>query len=117
MNPFEIETTSDQTRLRVSGEISVQNARECLEMLLEFQHGGNRLLLDLHCITCADVSFLRLIYSLHRTCLKAGQDLILIEHMSEAFKTILESSGNRRPGACRTPGGENPCLWSWRDEK
>jgi len=115
MNPFEIEASPDQTQLLVSGDISIQNAQECLETLREFQSSGNRLLLNLDGVTSADVSFLQLICSLHRTCLKAGQNLTLMEHMPATFKTILESSGYRRPKAC-TLGGDNPCLWSWRDE-
>jgi anti-anti-sigma regulatory factor len=116
MKPFEIVASPDQTRLRVNGDISIQNTQECLEVLRDFQQGGNRLLLDLDGVTGADVSFLQLICSLHRTCLTAGQNLTLAGNMPEAFKTILETSGYRRPKAC-TRGGDNPCLWSWRDEK
>ena len=115
MNPFEIVATLDQTQLLVSGEISIQNARECLEALRDFQSKGNCLLLNLDGVTGADISFLQLICSLHRTCLKAGQSLTLAGEMPEIFKTILESSGYRRIRAC-TLGGINPCLWSWRDE-
>ena len=114
MNPFEIEVSSDQTHLQVSGDISIQNAQECLEALRDFQSKGNRLALNLEGVTGADVSFLQLICSLHRTCLTAGQNLTLTGNMPEAFKTILESSGYRRLRAC-TLGGDNPCLWSWRD--
>ncbi len=115
MNPFEIVASFDQTHLRVSGDISIQNALECLDALREFQGGGNRLLLNLDGVTGADISFLQLICSLHRTCLRAGQNLTLSASMPETFKTILEASGYRRPKAC-TRGGDNPCLWAWRDE-
>jgi len=115
MKPFEIVASSpDQTQLRVSGDISIQNAQEGLEALRDFQQSGNRLLLNLDGVTGADVSFLQLICSLHRTCLKAGQNLTLTGSMPETFKTILEASGYRRSKAC-TIGGDNPCLWSWRD--
>ena len=117
MKPFEILTSADQTQLQVSGDITIQNAQECLEALRDFQgKGGNLLLLNLEGVTGADVSFLQLICSLHRTCLKAGQNLTLKGNMPETFKTIVESSGYRRPGACKF-GGNNPCLWSWRNEK
>ena len=115
MNPFEIEASPDQTQLQVGGDISIQNAGECLEALRDFQNKGNRLMLNLEGVTGADVSFLQLICSLHRTCLSAGQNLTLTGNMPEGFKAILESSGYRRPKAC-TLGGDNPCLWSWRDE-
>jgi len=115
MKPFEIVTSSDQTQLQVSGDISIQNAQECLEALRDFQSKGKRLLLNLDGVTGADISFLQLICSLHRTCLKAGQNLTLKGNMPETFKTIVESSGYRRPGACKF-GGNNPCLWSWRNE-
>ncbi len=115
MKPFEIAASTDQTQMRVSGDISIQNAQECLEALRDFQGGGNRLILDLAGVTSADISFLQLICSLHRTCLRAGQKLTLAGTMSETFKTILEVSGYRRLKAC-TFGGDNPCLWSWRDE-
>ncbi len=114
MNPFKIEASPDQTQLQVSGDISIQNVQECLVALREFQSSGNRLLLNLDGVTSADVSFLQLICSLHRTCLRAGQNLTLTGNMPVGFKTILESSGYRRPKAC-TFGGDNPCLWSWRD--
>ena len=116
MKPFEIVASPDQTQLRVNGDISIQNAQECLEALRDFQGSGNRLLLDLGGITGADISFLQMICSLHRTCLRAGQNLTLkTKNMPEEFKTILEMAGYRRPKAC-TFGGDNPCLWSWRDE-
>ena len=115
MNPIEIVASSDQTHLQVSGDISIQNAGETLEALRDFQSKGNRLLLNLEGVTGADVSFLQLICSLHRTCLRAGQNLTLTGNMPEGFKAILESSGYRRPKACAL-GGDNPCLWSWRDE-
>jgi len=115
MKPFEIVTSPDQTQLRVSGDISIQNARDFLEALRDFQGGGNRLLLDLAGVTGADTSILQLICSLHRTCLTAGQDLTIKGNMPETFKTILEAAGWRRPKAC-TRGGDNPCLWSWRDQ-
>ncbi|MBI5593627.1 MAG: STAS domain-containing protein [Deltaproteobacteria bacterium] len=115
MKPFEIISSSEQIQLRVSGDISIQNARESLAVFREFQSKGNRLLLDLEGVAGADVSFLQLICSLHRTCLKAGQNLTLMGNMPEAFKTILKLSGYRRPKAC-TFGGGNPCLWSWREE-
>ena len=114
MNPFEIVASSDQTQLQVSGDISIQNAQECLEALRDLQSKGNRLVLNLEGVTGADVSFLQLICSLHRTCLTAGQNLTLKGNMPETFKTVLESSGYRRLRAC-TLGGANPCLWSWRD--
>ncbi|MBI5593941.1 MAG: STAS domain-containing protein [Deltaproteobacteria bacterium] len=117
MKPFEIVASPDQTQLRVSGDISIQNAQECLEALRDFQGSGNRLVLDLGGVTGADVSFLQMICSLHRTCLRAGQNLTLkTKNMPEEFKAILEMAGYRRPKAC-TLGGDNPCLWSWRDEK
>jgi anti-anti-sigma factor len=115
MNPFEIETSSDRAQLRAVGDISIQNAQECLEVLREFQGKGSRLLLNLEGVTGADVSFLQLICSLHRTCLRAGQHLTLTENKPEGFRAILEMSGYRRPKACRF-GGDNPCLWAWRDE-
>ncbi len=116
MKPIEIVTSPDQTQLQLSGDISIQDAQECLEAFRDFQHGGNRLMLNLEGVTNADVSLLQLVCSLHRTCLKAGQNLTLTADMPETFKTILEMSGYRRPKAC-TFGGDNPCLWSWRDEK
>jgi anti-anti-sigma regulatory factor len=115
MKPFEIIASPDQTRLRATGDITIQTAQECLAAFREFQRSGNRLLLDLVNVTSADVSFLQLICSLHRTCLTAGQNLTLTGTMPETFKTILYDSGWRRPKACMR-GGDNPCLWSWRDE-
>jgi anti-anti-sigma factor len=114
MNPFEIIESSDRTQLRVRGDISVQNAQTCLEVLRDFQRRGTYLQLDLDGVTSADISFLQLICSLHRTCLKSGQNLTITGNMPDAFKTILETSGFRRLKAC-TQGGNNPCLWSWRD--
>ena len=114
MNPFEIVTSPDQTQLLVSGEFTIQNAGECLAALRDFQSRGNRLVLNLEGVSGADVSFLQLICSLHRTCLTAGQNPTLKENMPESFKTVLESSGYRRLRACKL-GGDNPCLWSWRD--
>ncbi len=115
MNPFEITEMPDHTLLTIRGEVSLQNAGEALEALTSFRSKGDRLRLDLENVETADVSFLQLICSLHRTCLRAGQNLMLSGNMPERFKTILESSGYRRPRAC-TLGGDNPCLWTWRDE-
>jgi anti-anti-sigma regulatory factor len=115
MNPFEIIESSDQIHLQVRGNISVQNAQACLEILRVFQRSEKPLLLDLNGVTTADISFLQLVCSLHRTCLKAGQSLTISGNIPDTFKTILETAGYRRPKAC-TQGGDNPCLWSWRDE-
>lgn len=116
MNLFEIETTPDLSRLQASGDISIQNAQECLEALQTFQRSGNRLQLDMDGITGADVSFLQMICSLHRTCLRAGQHLSLAKELPRSFKAIVADAGFHREKACTT-GGDNPCLWTWRDEE
>ncbi len=115
MNPFEITEMPDHTLLMVRGEVSLQNAGEALEVLKDFRSRSDHLRLDLENVETADVSFLQLICSLHRTCLRSGQHLTLSEKSPEHFKTILETSGYRRPRAC-TLGGDNPCLWTWRSD-
>lgn len=113
MNPFEIIESSDHIRLRVHGDVSIQSAQACLEVLRDFQRRGNDLRLDLDDVASADISFLQLICSLHRTCLKSGQHLTISGDMPDTFKTILAAAGYQRTKAC-TAGGTNPCLWTWR---
>jgi anti-anti-sigma regulatory factor len=114
MKPFEIIESSEQPILVVRGEITIQNAQECLAILRDFQGRGNHLLLNLQNVTGADISFLQLLCSFHRTCLNRGQQVGLAENMSEAFQTVLESTGYRRSQACSF-ANNNPCLWSGRE--
>ncbi len=113
MNPFEIIESPDHVRLRVHGDVSIQNAQTCLEALRDFQSRGHQLQLDLDNVTSADISFLQLICSLHRTCLQSDRHLTISGEMPDTFKAILDAAGYQRTKACTT-GGTNPCLWAWR---
>jgi len=115
VKPFEIRQTPDHTMLLVRGEITIQNAQECLKVFRDV-HDSSRLMLDLEGVTGADISFLQMICSLHRTCMKSGCHLTLTGNPSEAFKTVLELSGYRRKHACQMDESYS-CLWLGEDRQ
>lgn len=115
MSVFEIQEKADHAVLRIQGETTIQNASEAFEALRTLYAAGGRLVLDLGEVSATDVSFLQLICSLHRSCVRAGRELSLAQ-LSETFIDTMVSAGYLRLKGCKFAGSA-PCLWQRREER
>lgn len=116
MSEFEIQQEADRAVLRIRGEATIQNASEAFEALKAFYAASERLVLDLQEVGETDVSFLQLICSLHRSCVRTGRSLVLAPQVSEPFVTTMASAGYLRLKGCKFAGSA-PCLWQRREER
>ncbi|WP_028325299.1 STAS domain-containing protein [Desulfatirhabdium butyrativorans] len=116
MSAFEIQEEADHAVLRIRGEATIQNASEAFEALKTLYATGERFVLDLQEVSAADVSFLQLICSLHRSCVRTGRSLVLAPQVSEPFVTAMASAGYLRLKGCKFAGSA-PCLWQRREER
>jgi len=116
MAVFEIQEEADHAVLHVRGEATIQNASEAFEALKTCYATGRRLVLDLQEVSATDVSFLQLICSLHRSCVRSGRDLGLAPQVSESFAKTMVSAGYLRLKGCKFAGSA-PCLWQRREER
>uniref|UniRef100_A0A7C4MKM3 Anti-sigma factor antagonist n=1 Tax=Desulfatirhabdium butyrativorans TaxID=340467 RepID=A0A7C4MKM3_9BACT len=115
MAAFEIQEEADHTVLHVRGEATIQNASEAFEALKTCYATGRRLVLDLQEVSATDVSFLQLICSLHRSCVRDGRFLTIAAAVSDAFASAMAAAGYLRLKGCSFAGSA-PCLWQGREK-
>ncbi len=116
MSAFEIQEEADHAVLRIRGEATIQNASEAFEAMKAWIAAADQLVLDLQEVTETDVSFLQLVCSMHRTCVRKGRRMTLAPKISESFTTAMASAGFLRLKGC-TFAGSAPCLWQRREER
>lgn len=116
MFSYEIHQEADHTVLHIQGEAAIQSVSEALEVFRSFYAACGRLVLDLEKISATDVSFLQLVCSLHRSCVREGRELILSPQISKVFIDTMVAAGYLRFKGCKF-AGSIPCLWQRREER
>ncbi|MEW6258593.1 MAG: STAS domain-containing protein [Thermodesulfobacteriota bacterium] len=116
MAELKIQEEPDQVVLHIRGEVTVQNATEVFQTLKAAFDTGKPIVVDTATITETDVSFLQMICSLHRSCVRTGRTMILASPASHAFLSAVASAGYLRLKGCKFAGGA-PCLWQRREDR
>lgn len=111
-----IQEEFNQVVLYIRGEVTVQNATEVFQTMKVALDTGKSIVVDTGDITESDVSFLQMICSLHRSCVRTGRTMILASPASPAFLSAVASAGYFRLKGCQF-AGSIPCLWQRREDR
>ncbi len=110
---FEISEAGDQGTITVKGEITIVNAGEFRNALLNIQDRWSSLTVDLEGLEEIDVTGLQLLCSAHRSAVKLDKQLTLVGQTVETLNKSALKSGFVRERNCAAGGGQE-CLWVGR---
>jgi len=95
-------------KLILDGDMTVQRAGELKTALIEALDKATSVVIDMEHITDADLSFLQLLCSAHRTSLKINKTVSLSENAPQFFWDTVKKAGY----SCKDPGCDDQnCLW------
>jgi ABC-type transporter Mla MlaB component len=98
-------------RLVLEGELTLQQVRPLHEELRSSMGNVRKLDVDISGVEEADLSFLQLLCSAHRTAVKTGKTLNLIEDIPEVVRQAMELNGYSGQNNCSLDIGRT-CLWA-----
>lgn len=79
--------------LVISGSITIQNAQDLHQALMDATAKANRLVLNLEGVDRMDLAALQLLCSAHRGIVDKGKTLTLAGNLSETVKQTITESG------------------------
>ena len=100
-------------RLVLEGELNLCRIRQLHEELRSSMENVRKLDVDISGVVEADLSFLQLLCSAHRTAVKTGKTLNLMNDIPEAVRQAMEANGYSRQNSCSLDIGKT-CLWTKR---
>lgn len=111
----ELKESGDRTMLALSGECTIECAKDLAKALLEALSSRDRLVVNFEGVEAVDLSCLQILCSAHRSAVKAGKTLMFHPARPDALFRAALDAGYVRTTACRkNPGGK--CLMA-SDEK
>jgi anti-anti-sigma regulatory factor len=96
--------------LKLEGRWTVERANELKQALIEASRNGDHLVIDVADLEEADLCFLQLFCSAHRTFSRLGKHVALQEKKSESFKRLVRDAGFKRELGCQNAQRAS-CLW------
>jgi anti-anti-sigma regulatory factor len=106
----EVLPTAKQTILKLEGSWIIERARELKSVLIQSLKEYDRIIVDLEGLTQADLSFLQLFCSAHRTSLKLGKHFALDQNKPALVKKLVREAGYERTLGCHRDPCKS-CLW------
>jgi anti-anti-sigma factor len=97
--------------LSLAGDLTMSEAKETKNVLLEAIGAVDTLLLDLQKIESVDASFIQLLCAAHRECFLSEKSIFLRDEVSETMERLLERAGYSKQCGC-FPAATKSCLWS-----
>ena len=107
---FEINSTGDTSTLNLNGEVNIQCAADFWEALIKLQESGENILLNLTNVTGADISFMQLLCSAHRSSVKLNKCLKVTGSIPSWLKQAAKNAGYEKE-VCNSSMGQY-CLWA-----
>lgn len=102
--------TQKRADLLFDGEVTIQRVAELKTQLSEALAGTDCLTLNLKDVSRADLTFLQLLCSAHRTAQKAGKEMCLAEIPDAVEKAVADAGFIRENMGCGQECSDN-CLW------
>lgn len=96
--------------LKVSGEVTIRDARGFHEALLAALEGANELRVDLRGMTDIDLAGLQLLCAAHHSAGRAGKSLEIVDGGNTTFRDMATGAGFRRHAGCGRDVSGN-CIW------
>jgi anti-anti-sigma factor len=110
MIDFKLDDRDGEATLKVSGELTIENAEALRRMLIQSMEGRSRLLLDLMSIESVDIAGLQLLCSAHRTAFHQQQELVFLSGIPEVLKQTVANVGYLHRENCAMDSNCR-CLW------
>ncbi len=93
MEQIEIKDVAEGKEITVDGTLSVQDAAQLKDLLIEAGTGTDQIILDLSKLKAIDMACLQLLFALSRSFLNSDKKLTFRENISDAFSAALKSAG------------------------
>lgn len=107
---IDMESNENTVVLRIGGEAVIDTAGELKEALLKSLARADDILIDIEKVTAADLSFLQLLCSAHKSCLKSDKKMRLGGIRPSVYHRIVKNAGYSRRRGCGLDTGQT-CLW------
>ena len=108
-----METTTEHTRdgiiLTVSGSVTIADACELREVMIQEALPASNVTIDLSGVAECDLSLFQLLCAAHRRSLAASGSMTVRNYSGEVYETMA-SAGIQRSLSCTGNENEN-CLW------
>ena len=104
------EKDDERGRLVLAGELTLEHIRQLHEELRSSMENVRELDMDISGVVETDLSFLQLLCSAHRTAVKTGKTLNLINDIPEVVRQAMEDNGYSGQSSCSLDAGQT-CLW------
>lgn len=102
-----VDANDKRTVLRVQGRIMVEHASELRDAMLKALASSNAVTVDLSGVTDADISFMQLVCSAHKTARDAGRGFV-ITGSPESFWHAVNTAGFLHHRGCAST--LDPCV-------
>ncbi|HKJ05822.1 MAG TPA: STAS domain-containing protein [Geopsychrobacteraceae bacterium] len=102
--------TEKVVELSFEGELTIPKAAELKVQLVEALENSGGVSLNLKNVTQADLTFLQLLCSAHRTAYKAGKVMMLTEVSEAVDREVIAAGFIRDNMSCGQDCSDN-CLW------
>jgi len=96
--------------LVMEGNLTIQQAGAVREELQSALKKGQHIELDMEAVKAADLAFLQLLCSAHRTSVNMGKTLAFKGEIPAVFRKSVEDNGYARPHGCVLDVNKT-CLW------
>jgi len=113
MQNFTISDADHGKTLTVVGNMTIQNASAFKDSLRALQESGTGAAINLEGLTEADLSFLQLLCSAHRTFTTFDQPFTIAGRVPEPLLKIIAAAGYQRERGCPLDSTHS-CLWVGR---
>ncbi|MDQ5985195.1 MAG: hypothetical protein CSYNP_00900 [Syntrophus sp. SKADARSKE-3] len=113
MENFTITDSDNGKSLSVSGEVTIQNAGSFRDSLKKLYEDGSNVTIHLEELTNADLTFLQILCSAHRTFTSSGKALTISGPCPQVLKKVIEDAGYQRGYGCALDTTKT-CLWMRR---
>jgi anti-anti-sigma factor len=112
---FKTEQSKDRKILTISGELTIHNANELKNILVNSLKGTNHIVLNLENVTDVDLSCLQLLCSAYKAARKVNKLFSLESNCPEAFKKAVYNAGYLRHTGCGLNCNKK-CIWPEADK-
>ena len=110
MFDYKVEESADKKTLSISGELTIQNAAELQNILIESLEDTGHLTLNIENVTEIDMSCLQLLCSAHKTTIETDKRFSIDGSLSAIFQEAVNVSGYQQIRGCELDKN-NSCIW------
>lgn len=107
---YKIEPSGSALMVILNGEATIESAVELKNVLLKAMESSDDIIINIESLTAIDLSFLQLLCSACRSCLKLGKKLSLSGKYPDFYNRMVRNAGYFRQRGCEIDSNDS-CLW------